>query len=114
MLNYHKSVSGTRTDAGNIVFRSTGLPGDLATRLPGAEIVSTIGLPRKTFQVKLTAPAEVVLEANEGDPTAAGDWYALSTVSAAGEVEDNNVRKFVRARVTDASGGVTVHLTASA
>jgi hypothetical protein len=114
MMNLDASWTGTATTAGAITFWTTGLPGDLASRLPGSDRIFTLTMPNKTFHVDIVSgPAEVTLQANEGDPDEAGDWYSIASVTAAGVTVDNNVRKFVRALVVTPGGGITVRLSAT-
>lgn len=114
MPNLDNSWTGTGTTAGVITFWQTGLPGDLTSRLPGADKIHTGGMQNKTFYVSfVSGTGNVVLEANEGDPAVTANWYTVATVTASGVSVDNNLRKLVRARVVNAGGGATVRLTAS-
>jgi hypothetical protein len=113
-LNLDNSWSGSGTTAGVITFWLTGLPGDLTSRLPGSDKIHTGNMINKTFHVVFTSgTGNLVIEANEGDPSVTANWYTVTTVTASGVVTDNNLRRLVRARVVDAGGGTAVRFTAS-
>ena len=112
MISLDNSWTGTRTTAGVVTFRQSGLPGDLAARLPGSERISTINFSQKTFHVDFATTGNLRIEACEGDPFVAADWYEVTAITADGAYADNNVRKFVRARLETPGTGVTVRVTA--
>jgi hypothetical protein len=124
-MNIQKAWSGTQTDTGVVPVYTHGLPQHL--RQSADRVQAGFGVmgdqrirPLRALFVQDTpiktaskvGAGTVVLEGCDGDPTVAGNWYTIGTVTTTGLV-DNNVRKFVRLSITAESGETDVHLVAS-
>ena len=70
--------------------------------------------PLISWDVQIGGAATVTIQGNDGDPSTAGDWYDISTVTSSSVVKDVRHTTFTRVNV-DAytSGSVVVKLAAS-
>jgi acyl CoA:acetate/3-ketoacid CoA transferase alpha subunit len=114
-----RNYVGTLTGTGAVPLQQGGLPAHLraaGSGIPGVSqptkgYVFAEDTRNKSLTVDL-GTATVALEGCNGDPTVAGDWFALETaISADGVISTSKPAKFVRANVTaHTSGAVNVRL----
>lgn len=111
MVSMVRRFTGSSTSTGSITLKQHPV-GFFADE--GNTSVYVADTPRTTWDIQIGGAATVSIQGNEGDPSVAGDWYDISTVSASGVVKDDRHVTFTRVNV-DAytSGTIAVRLAAS-
>lgn len=111
MVSMVRRFTGSATSTGSIVLKQhpVGFFEDT-----GSTSVYVADTPLTTWDVQIGGAATVTIQGNEGDPSVAGDWYDISTVTSSSVTKDDRHTTFTRVKV-DAytSGSVEIRFAAS-